>query len=144
MMANMSDTQKGIILATLLATVTIFGVNYLPLSAQYDFFFSFCSMLPSIYLGAALVNTSLSRVNNEILLELVGTFIWFSLAFYAKMHQSWFYFAIAYASHGLWDVWHSQNLIGRENAKSTKLPNWYPIGCAVFDVIIGAFLFTKM
>jgi len=140
----MHDNQKGIIVAVVLAILTILGLPSFSKTAQYDFLFGICVSLPTIYLGASLVGTSVVLNDKESLLELLGFVIWFSIGLYARMNQLMWYFGLAFTGHGLWDIWHSFTIIGRGMAVRTKLPNWYPIACVVYDIIVGAFLFTKL
>lgn len=72
--------------------------------------------------------------NIWLLIELIGTLIYWSVAFLAAKRFPWV-LAPGIAAHALWDLWHY--------GQGSYVPDWYVIGCIIIDVSLGFYVWTQ-
>jgi hypothetical protein len=85
----------------------------------------FLAGMPLIYLSSWL----LSPEPGWLWVEVLGVAIFTTLAWLGSERSPWF-LALGILAHGvLWDVWHHD--------RTSFIPNWYAIGCAITDFAVA-------
>jgi len=90
------------------------------------------SLTAGAYIGFAVVRENEPGVGLDIALT-VGFLLVAALAMVRDPRQALTIVALAFAAHAVVDVAHRPGLLPEALA-----PRWYAIGCAVYDVVIGA------
>jgi hypothetical protein len=86
-----------------------------------------------VYFGFAVSRGSIGELVLEFLVA--GAFMFVGVI--ALGNDSPLVLAAGYAAHGLWDAVHHPRGV------STPVRNWYPPFCAVFDVVVAAFILLR-
>lgn len=124
---DLKSIVAGILLALLVCRLFFSFAS--PFS--YQLFALFLAYTACVYLGAALSD---SRVK-WITIEFVLSCAFFNLAFLGLIFSpTWI--AVGYIVHGVWDILHHPRLI------QTKVVNWFPPLCAVYDFVVAIFILT--
>jgi hypothetical protein len=84
------------------------------------------------YIGVAVVHENVQGVGFDVALS-VGFFVVAFTSMLRDPRQALTLLALAFAAHAILDVAHRPGLLPADVA-----PRWYLIGCAVYDVCIGA------
>tara|TARA_R110002124_G_scaffold133955_7_gene296581 strand:- start:3197 stop:3610 length:414 start_codon:yes stop_codon:yes gene_type:complete len=85
------------------------------------------AVIGAIYVGFALQLGSIRQIIVEI-----GVAILFLGAALVGIWVNPWVIPVAYVAHGLWDFAH------HDHSQLTKIPNWYPPFCAVYDWVFAA------
>ncbi len=96
------------------------------------------SMVGGAYLGFATAHEAQPGVGADIVLA-VGFFLVAATTLVRDPRQSLTILALAFAAHAIVDVAHRPGLLPDGIA-----PRWYAIGCAVYDVYIGALCYLPI
>jgi hypothetical protein len=90
------------------------------------------SLTAGAYIGFAVVRENEPGVGLDIALA-VGFLLIAALTMVRDPRQALTIIALAFAAHAVLDVAHRPGLL-----PDALAPRWYAIGCAVYDVVIGA------
>lgn len=90
------------------------------------------SLTAGAYIGFAVVRENEPGVGLDIALA-VGFLLVAALTMVRDPRQALTIIALAFAAHAVLDVAHRPGLL-----PDALAPRWYAIGCAVYDVVIGA------
>lgn len=106
---------------------------FLSKSAGFEFFAVQLGFIGGVYFGFAVSRGSV----NELVLEFLvaGTFMFVGAI--ALGNDSKLVLAAGYLAHGVWDAVH------HPRAVTTPVRTWYPPFCAVFDLIVFAFVLVR-
>jgi len=96
------------------------------------------TMSASAYLGFAASHEDQLGVGFDIAFA-VGFFVTSAFTLTRDPRQALTVLALAFAAHALLDVAHRPGLLAEG-----VVPRWYTIGCAVFDVYIGALCYLPI
>jgi hypothetical protein len=89
------------------------------------------------YVGLAIVHDEVRGVGFDVALS-VGFFVVAATALMRDPRQALTLLALAFAAHAILDVAHRPGLLPE------VAPRWYLIGCAVYDVCIGALCYLPI
>jgi hypothetical protein len=89
------------------------------------------------YVGMAIVHDEVRGVGFDVALS-VGFFVVAATALMRDPRQALPLLALAFAAHAILDVAHRPGLL------PDVAPRWYLIGCAVYDVCIGALCYLPI
>jgi hypothetical protein len=89
-------------------------------------------MSAGAYVGFAVSHEQLRGVGFDIALS-VGFFVTAATTLLRDPRQALVMLAVAFAAHAVFDVAHRPGWLPHE-----IVPRWYAIGCALYDVVIGA------
>jgi hypothetical protein len=90
------------------------------------------------YVGTAVVHEEVQGVGFDVALS-VGFFVVAFTSMLRDPRQALTLLALAFAAHAILDVAHRPGLLPADVA-----PRWYLIGCAVYDVCIGALCYLPI
>lgn len=90
------------------------------------------------YIGIAAAHESRLGIGLDIALA-VGFFVVGAFTLVRDPRQALTILALAFAAHAVLDVAHRPGLLPEDVA-----PRWYAIGCAVFDVYVGALCYFPL
>jgi hypothetical protein len=90
------------------------------------------------YVGMAVVRENVQGVGFDVALS-VGFFVVAFTSMLRDPRQALTLLALAFAAHAILDVAHRPGLLPADVA-----PRWYLIGCAVYDVCIGALCYLPI
>jgi len=90
------------------------------------------------YIGFAVVRENQPGVGLDVALA-VGFFLVAAVTMVRDPRQGLTIVALAFAGHAIVDVLHRPGLLPEDLA-----PRWYSIGCAIYDVYLGALCYLPM
>lgn len=121
--------RKETLFGVALAVPTIIIALIIPRAYALDSFALLLAFIAAVYLGFALVDGR----RKQLMIEII--FIVFILTLTALgLWVSPYFFVAGYFAHGAWDIIHHPKGI------QTKLVQWWPPFCLVYDWIIAVFL----
>ena len=97
------------------------------------------AMSAGAYIGFAVAREARPGVGLDIALA-VGFFVVAATTLVRDPHQALTILALAFAAHAVLDVAHRPGWLLPE----AMAPRWYSIGCAVYDVYIGALCYLPI
>ncbi len=128
----MRSTPKALLLAALLAGITLGIAAVLSGEAALPFFAVLLGTTAGVYLGFAIDDGRL----REELLEIANIIFIAALAVLG-LKSSPMFLAAGFLWHGVWDFAH------HPKAVQTQVVKWYPPACVVYDWILAGFIFLR-
>jgi hypothetical protein len=90
------------------------------------------------YIGIAVAHETSRGIGFDVAFS-VGFFVIAAATLVRDPRQALTMLAVAFAAHAMFDVAHRPGLLAADIA-----PRWYLIGCAAYDVVIGALCYLPM
>lgn len=125
MKSNVKSIIAGVLLVMLV--IRLFYTYSMPVS--YQLFALFLAYTACVYLGAALSDSRPVWISIEFFMSL----LFFQLAFLGLLYSP-IWLGLGFMLHGIWDMLHHPRII------KTRVVNWFPPLCAVFDFILAVFI----
>jgi len=116
-----------------LAAVTCLVGYNLPFYPAQDFYSILLAMIAGVYIGFA-VNDGRRPI---LVLEIAAALGFCALVLLGMWKWPWL-IVLGYFLHAVWDLLHHPRKLG------ASVRPWYPPACAIYDVLVGGFIYIHL